>query len=230
VRSAQLNYLVAALSLAGGCSLDVAGLPGPRCGDRLGDDCGVDVAGLPGPACGDHVVDPGEACDDSSAFCGQCQFACPAGWVKSSTAATCFKVFPPPLSSETPDWDSTKSWASADTACAAEAPSRQYTARLAGPGVLDVLPQLTDCPQIMTDGRGGCWIGARCPDGVRCANGDVALEWSGLGKLAIPSRAWSSGNPSGDGVCVEFIPSEGINDDNCDKTEHYLCEVTLSRP
>jgi hypothetical protein len=210
VHPTQAHYFVAMLSLTSGCSLD--------------------VAGLPGAGCGDHVVDPGEACDDSSPFCDQCQLVCPAGWVKSPSAATCYKVFPPRLGPGTPDWGNTKSWASAGTACAAEAPSTDYAGRLAGPGVLDVLLELTDCPRSGDDGKsGGCWTGARCPDGMMCANRYAVLEWSGLSAQAIPASAWSDGNPSGDGSCVEYIPSEGINDDSCDKPEHYLCEVTLAR-
>jgi hypothetical protein len=94
--------------------------------------------------------------------------------------------------------------------------------------VLDVLSQLGACPQVAGGGTGGCWTGARCP-GATCPAGQetVVLDWMDAPSQPIPSASWSAGNPSGDGRCVEYIPNEGINDDECTKLEHYICEVAL---
>lgn len=177
--------------------------------------------------CGNAVVEPGEECDDASPFCAGCQFTCPAGWAPSATSG-CFKVMP--VVAQMPDWPAAKSWADASVLCPAQAPAGPYVGRLAGPGVLDVLGQLGDCPQIHSGGTGGCWIGAQCPNAANCASGQksVALEWVDGPVQSIPNLAWSTGNPSGDGACVEYIPNEGINDDNCSKLELYVCEVALA--
>ena len=70
------------------------------------------------------------------------------------------------------------------------------------------------------------WIGAtasvasKSKDGFKFVNGEI-----------INVDDWHSGEPSGDGVCVNvFIrgPGLGLNDASCDAKTIFICEVSTN--
>lgn len=157
------------------------------------------------PVCGDGVIDPGEVCDDGakadgdgcSADCKSVECAGARTWEDPTTHHCYFRS------------TDVVSRASAASKCAAwggHLARFEAAAERNGPYAA-----------VLGDVGGRIWIGLSRVDG--------SWTWDD-GTAATPSELpWSSGEPSGDGSCVEWQKDgNDYNDLGCGNDRDFVCE------
>jgi hypothetical protein len=168
--------------------------------------------------CGNGVRDPGEACDEDTDLCDECQLACPSGW--NPIAGSCFAVAlgGPAVSL----FDAFI----ADAKCAAlDVGATGHRAHAAVPATLEEIDGLGAlCPEP------GCWLGF------------YAFGPPGEGIFTAPSTGESLDAEApiveaglGEDLCLKVLlnseggSSRGVVDDRpCSDIAYYACELEPS--
>lgn len=163
--------------------------------------------------CGNGVLDPGEACDDPTSLCVDCQVECPAddaGWAQIGNR--CFAV----ALMDTNPYEAL----AADAKCGAIS-ARDHRAHAAVPVNFEELDALaTRCP------GNGCWLGYYALG----MPGDAVFTAPSNGATLPEDLPWNEGEPSrgDDELCLKVVNLSGqpaLEDHPCDVSAYFACEV-----